>query len=252
MSNRIPVIAGNWKMNKTVGESLDFIKAIVPLVKDVEGKCEVVLGAPFTSLGAMGEALKGTNVELSAQDVYWEKSGAYTGEVAPGMLKDVGCQWSIIGHSERRAYFGETDETINKKAFALYEEGLKPIICVGELLEEREAGKTNDVVSTQIRGCLKDIPADKMKQTVIAYEPVWAIGTGKAATPEMAQEVHAMIRALLAELYGEELASSIRILYGGSVKPSNVSELMGQEDIDGALVGGASLEADSFNALVHH
>lgn len=251
MTQRKPVIAGNWKLFKTIGESLDFVNAFLPLVQGAK-HCEIVICPPFTALSRTAERLKGTNVGLGAQDCYWEESGAFTGEVAPSMIKDAGCRYGIVGHSERRQFFGETDATINKKALALLAAGVTPIICVGELLAEREAGKTEAVVSAQIRGCLKDFSADQMRASIIAYEPVWAIGTGKAATPEMAQEVHALIRKLLKELFNDEVAGAVRILYGGSVKPDNVKALMSQADIDGALVGGASLKADSFSALVHY
>ncbi len=244
------ILAGNWKMNNNQADAKALVEALKPLVKDAT-EVDVVVGPVFTSIAAVAEAISGTNIELSAQNCHWEDSGAFTGEISPSMLKEAGCQYCIIGHSERRQYFGETDENINKKAKALYEQGIKPIICCGETLEEREAGKTMDVVSGQLKGCLADLPADKMKETVLAYEPVWAIGTGKVATKEQAQEVHAMIRGLLVELFGDEVAQAVRIQYGGSVKPDNVKELMAQEDIDGALVGGAALKADSFSAIVN-
>jgi triosephosphate isomerase len=249
MTERIPLIAGNWKMNKTVDEAVDMLVQLKDMIKDVEG-VEAAVCPTFTALYSVGKLLAGTNIALGAQNCYWEEKGAYTGEIAPPMLKEIGCQYCIIGHSERRQYFNETDENINKKATALYKVGIVPIICVGETLEQREKGVTMKVVETQIRGCLAGLPADKVVETVIAYEPVWAIGTGKTATPEQAQEVHAFIRSILTDLYGEDVAQKMRIQYGGSVKPDNVKELMAQPDIDGALVGGASLDAEKFSALI--
>lgn len=248
---RVPVIAGNWKMYKSRKDASDLANALVAKVGTMT-KVEVVLCPPYTSLDAVQGAINSTKIRLGAQNCHWEDQGAFTGEVAPTMLKESGCRYVIIGHSERRQYFGETDENINKKAKALYKHGLTPIICVGETLQEREANKTEQVVSTQVRGCLKDLPADKVAASVVAYEPVWAIGTGKTATKEQAQEVHAVIRRLLAELFGKDVAEQVRIQYGGSVKPQNIRELMAQPDIDGALVGGASLEADSFAAIVQY
>jgi triosephosphate isomerase (TIM) len=246
---RKPILAGNWKMYKTRSEAADLANALAASVGTYP-QADVVVCPTFTSLDAVANAIKGTGIKLGAQNCHFEDQGAFTGEISPVMLKDAGCSFVIVGHSERRQYFGETDEGINRKALALYKHGLIPIICVGETLQEREAGRTSDVVSTQIRGCLKDLPADKVGTSVIAYEPVWAIGTGKTATKEQAQEVHALIRGLLAELYSKDLSEKVRIQYGGSVKPQNVRELMQQTDIDGALVGGASLEADSFTSIV--
>lgn len=246
---RMPILAGNWKMHKNRQEAADLANALAAAVGTYQ-QAEVVLCPTFTSLEAVAGAIRGTRIKLGAQNCHWEEQGAYTGEISPPMLKDAGCQYVIIGHSERRQYFGETDEGINKKAQALYKNGLTPIICVGETLQEREANKTSDVVSTQVRGCLKGLPADKVATSVLAYEPVWAIGTGKTASKEQAQEVHALIRGLLIELYSKDVADQVRIQYGGSVKPQNVRELMQQPDIDGALVGGASLEPDSFAAIV--
>ncbi len=245
------IMAGNWKLNKDRDEAVALVEALMPLVKDAGDGVDVVVGPPFTSIDTVVAAVKGSNVKVSAQNCYFEESGAFTGEIAPSMLKASGVQYCIIGHSERRQFFGETDEGINKKARALYGQGIIPIVCCGELLEDREAGKTNEVVETQLRGSLAGLPADKMKDTVLAYEPVWAIGTGKVATPDQAQEVHATIRALLTELFGEEIAQAVRIQYGGSVKPDNVVELMGKTDIDGALVGGASLKADVFEKIAN-
>jgi triosephosphate isomerase len=243
---RIPVIAANWKMHKTVLEALGFLDAFLPNVKDVSD-VDIVIAPVFTALYASAEKLKGSNVILSSQNVFYEEKGAYTGEIAPLMLKDIGCEYAIIGHSERRQYFGETDETVNKRIKAALGAGLKVIFCIGEMLEQREAGKTNDVLDTQLTGGLKDIGLDDI---VIAYEPVWAIGTGVTATPEQAQETHKFIRGKLAGMYDADTADKVRVLYGGSVKPENVRELMGCPDIDGALVGGASLKPDSFEKLV--
>jgi triosephosphate isomerase (TIM) len=246
---RVPVIAGNWKMFNTVAESLALVRDLKALVADAQG-VEIVVAPVFTAIHAVAEELQGSGIAVSSQDVYWEESGAFTGEVAPSMLKEAGCTYAIIGHSERRQYFGETDETVNKKVKAALKAGLIPIMCVGELLEEREAGKTMQVVAKQIKGGLADLPSDDIAKIIIAYEPVWAIGTGKTATPAQAEEVHKSIRALLAALAGTQVAVGLRILYGGSVKADNVDELMGQEDIDGALVGGASLMAVSFARIV--
>ncbi|MGI8905466.1 MAG: triose-phosphate isomerase [Candidatus Sumerlaeaceae bacterium] len=246
---RTPILAGNWKMYKSRQDAADLANGLAAAVGTYQ-QAEVVLCPTFTSLETVANAIRGTRIKLGAQNCHWEDHGAFTGEISPLMLKDAGCDYVIIGHSERRQFFGETDEGINKKAQALYKHGLTPIICVGETLQDREADKTSDVVSTQLRGCLNGLAADKIAASVIAYEPVWAIGTGKTASKEQAQEVHALIRGLLAELYTRDVAEQVRIQYGGSVKPQNVRELMQQPDIDGALVGGASLEADSFAAIV--
>lgn len=246
---RTPFIAGNWKMNKTVGESVDFAKRLVEAVQGVQG-VEVAIAPPFTALRSVADALEGSPVQLASQNLFWEESGAYTGEVSGPMLVEAGCAYTIIGHSERRQYFGETDATVNRRLFAALAIGLKSIVCIGETLEEREAGQTFNVVGRQLDGGLTNIGAGQMEHIVIAYEPVWAIGTGVTATPEQAEEVHGFIRELLTERYGEGLAESIRILYGGSVKPDNIKDLMACENIDGALVGGASLEVESFAAIV--
>jgi triosephosphate isomerase len=251
MQQRKPIIAGNWKMHKNRKEAADLANALANSVGTLTS-VEVVLCPPYTALEVVGNAIRGTNIRLGAQNCHWADSGAFTGEIAPGMLVDVGCQYVIIGHSERRQYFAETDESINKKAQAAYRHGLIPIICVGETLEQRQGGKTEEVVTAQVRGCLAGLPADKIAASVIAYEPVWAIGTGQTATKEQAQEVHALIRRLVAEMFSPEVAAQIRIQYGGSVKPQNIRELMAQPDIDGALVGGASLEAESFTAIVRY
>ena len=247
---RTPVIAGNWKLFKTIAEATGMVNELKPLVagtKDVE----IVVAPVFTALSRVADVLAGSNVNLAAQDCYWEEEGAFTGEVAPKLLADAGCSHVIIGHSERRQYFGETDETVNKKAKAAIAAGLTAIVCVGETLAEREADKTFAVIETQLKGGLAGFSADLLAKTVIAYEPVWAIGTGKTASDAQAQEVHAFIRSLLAKLFGQVSADAIRILYGGSGKPDNVKGLMSQTDIDGALVGGASLKADSFAAIAN-
>jgi triosephosphate isomerase len=246
---RRPIIAGNWKMYKTVGEA---VKLVEDLKKELSGvkDVEIVVCPPYTALWAVGKVVKGTNIGLGAQDLYWEDEGAYTGEVSPAMLKDVGCQYVIIGHSERRTYFDETNEAVNNKVKAALKHGLTPVVCVGEKLTEREEGKTFHVVEDHVRGVLSDLSAEEAGRAVIAYEPVWAIGTGKTATPAQAEEVHKFIRGLLSKIYSDKLASMVRIQYGGSVKPENIKELMAEEDIDGALVGGASLKADSFAKIV--
>jgi triosephosphate isomerase len=246
---RRPIIAGNWKMNKTVKEALELVKG---LKKELEGvkDVDIVACPPFTVLSEVEKIIQGTNIHLGAQNLYWEDSGAYTGEISAPFLKDTGCKYVIIGHSERRAYFNETNEGVNKKLKAALKHNLIPIVCVGESLEQREKGETFDVVKGHVRGALKDITEEEIKRIIIAYEPVWAIGTGKTATPEQAQEVHNFIRKLLKELYSQEIAGLVRIQYGGSVKPDNVAELMAKDDIDGALVGGASLKIDSFVRIV--
>lgn len=243
------IIAGNWKMNKTVVEAIQLAEEI----KDKYNKfdVDVVLCPPYPDLYAVHQVIKDTPVALGAQNVHWEDMGAFTGEVCAHMLKEVGCQFVIIGHSERRQYFHETDETVNKRVKKALSSGLTPIICVGEVLEERESGKTEQVVETQVRGALAGISKQEAANIVIAYEPVWAIGTGKVATPEQAQQVHKMIRTLLAELYDAAFADSIRIQYGGSMKAENAKELLQQPDIDGGLIGGASLKADSFLGIVN-
>jgi triosephosphate isomerase len=243
---RTPVIAANWKLQKTVREAEEFLDAFIPEVKDA-GDVEVVVAPVFTALQSAGRKMEGTNVELCAQDVYFEESGAFTGEVAPGMLTDVGCKRVIVGHSERRQYFREDDEILNKKAAASLKAGLRVIFCCGESLEQREGGGTNEHLAGQLTSGLKGLDMDRVD---VAYEPIWAIGTGKTATPEMAQETHAFIREHLRGMLGDK-ADSIRILYGGSVKPDNVKGLMQCADIDGALVGGASLKPDSFAKLVN-
>ena len=248
---RRPIIAGNWKMNKSITEALDLIEVLKQEVTSFT-EVDIVVCPPFVFLWPMKKSLEGSNIQLGAQDMYWEGSGAYTGEVSPSMLKDVGCQYVIIGHSERREYFGETNEIINKKLKAAHRYNLLPIVCVGERLAEREGGLTYQVVQDHISGGLNGLTSDQMLKTTIAYEPVWAIGTGKTATSQQAQEVHLFIRERLTDLYGSEISRRVRIQYGGSVKPENISELMGQPDIDGALVGGASLDAQTFTRIVKY
>jgi triosephosphate isomerase len=248
---RKPIIAGNWKMHMTVPEAAELIHGIIPSCKD-NTDVEVVVAPPFTAILAVAVMLKETGIKVAAQNMHHEPKGAFTGEVSAGMLVDAGCEYVIIGHSERRQYFHETDESVNMKLAAALDAGLTPIVCVGETLAEREGGKAFEVIERQLVGGLRDIGPKQMEKTVLAYEPVWAIGTGKTATPAEAQEVHAFIRAWLVKTHGEGVASAVRIQYGGSVKPDNVKELMAKEDIDGALVGGASLKADSFAALVNY
>ncbi|KAB0671049.1 triose-phosphate isomerase [Oryzomonas sagensis] len=247
---RTPVIAGNWKLFKTIGEATGMVNALKPLVAAAKGT-EIVVAPPFTALSRVADALAGSNVHLAAQDCYWEEEGAFTGEVAPKMLRDAGCSHVIIGHSERRQYFGETDATVNKKVKAAINAGLTAIVCVGETLAEREANKTFAVIESQVLGGLEGLPPEALSRVIIAYEPVWAIGTGKTASDAQAQEVHAFIRSLMARCFGQVSADGMRILYGGSVKPDNVRGLMAQPDIDGALVGGASLKAESFAAIAN-
>ena len=243
------IIAGNWKMNKNIGESIDLANSIKRSLYDVE-EVEIVVCPPFTSLSDVNEITMETNIKLGAQDCFWQAEGAFTGEVSAAMLKNVGCEYCIIGHSERRQLFGETNETVNKKLKVLLKENIKPIVCVGEKLEERKSGKTFDIIKDHVVNSLAGISKEEMSRTVIAYEPVWAIGTGVNATKEQAEEAHKYIRTLLGQMHGDEVAKSVRIQYGGSVKPENIRELILQEDVDGALVGGASLKADSFVQLV--
>jgi len=244
---RIPVIAANWKMNKTIDEAQAFLDEFIPLVWNVKG-VEIIIAPPFTALYTVANLLKITSIHLSAQNVFHEEKGAYTGEISPAMLTDIGCSHVIIGHSERRSYFGETDNVVNRKIGAAIKNGLKVIFCIGESLSEREAGLTFDVLKRQIADGLKGISPDAL---IIAYEPVWAIGTGKTATPDQAQEAHKFIRDTLSGTYGPA-SDELRILYGGSVTPDNIDVLMAGPDVDGALVGGASLKADSFAKLVKY
>lgn len=251
MATRLPLIAGNWKMHKTSAETAELLSALVARLPATLSDREVVVAPPFTALEAAARTLHGSPIRLSAQNLHAETHGAFTGEVSGPMLKAVGCQYVIIGHSERRQYYGETDEQIAQKVKAAQRDGLKPIICVGETLAERERGDMFTVISRQIRAGLAGQTAQAIATLVLAYEPIWAIGTGKTASPEQAQEVHATIRQTLDELAGQSSAAAVRIVYGGSVKPDNVDGLLAQPDIDGVLVGGASLQADSFARIVH-
>ena len=241
------LIAGNWKMNKTVPEAIELVRELKERLKGVEDR-DVLVCPPFTALYPVGRELEGSSILMGAQNMFYEEKGAFTGEISPVMLKDVGCSYVILGHSERRHIFGESDELINRKVISAVNHDLIPILCVGETLQEREEGRTQEVVERQVREGLKGLKPEN--EFVIAYEPVWAIGTGRSATPEMAQEVHAFIREILTELFGKEKAEGVRILYGGSVKPENAKGLLEMPDIDGALVGGASLKAESFSAIV--
>ena len=244
---RKAVIAGNWKMNKTPSEAKELLTQIAPLVKDA--RCEVVACVPYVDLAVAVEAVKGTNIKIGAENAHWEEKGAFTGEISTGMLKEVGVEYVVLGHSERRQYFGETDETVNKRTKAVLKGGLKPIVCVGELLWERECNITEEVVARQIKLDLFDVSAEDVKNVVIAYEPVWAIGTGKVATADQAEEVCALIRATLAKLYSKEIADAITIQYGGSMNDANAAELLAKENVDGGLIGGASLVAEKFAAI---
>ena len=246
---RNPIIAGNWKMYKTVHESVVFAKLLRPMVKDVTG-VEIVIAPPFTALHAVAEALRNTNVSVAGQDAYWEKEGPFTGAVSAPMIREAGGEWVIVGHSERRRLFGDTDESVNRKAHAAIAAGLTPIVCIGETLEERERGETLSVLDRQVAGSLAGLTVNQVGDAAIAYEPVWAIGTGRTATTAQAQEAHHHIRARLAALFGGEAAEHCHILYGGSVKPDNVADLVGQDDVDGALIGGASLDVNSFASMV--
>ncbi len=245
---RRPIVAANWKMHKTVAEAVAFVEAFLPGAGELDG-VDIVLAPPFVALDRVAQALAGSRVQLAAQNVHPEPKGAFTGEVAPAMLADLGCAYTIVGHSERRRLFGEIDEFVARKAEALLRHQIRPIVCVGESLEEREAGRTLDVLETQLHGSLARVPPDRAADVVIAYEPVWAIGTGRTATPEQAQEAHAFVRERLAKQMGEA-GRGIRIQYGGSVTPDNVYELMAQPDVDGALVGGASLDPERFLRIV--
>ena len=243
-------IAGNWKMNKSVGEALTLVRELRNAISVVRDRVEVAIAPPFTALHPVGKALEDSNIALAAQNCHASESGAFTGEVSAPMLAELGAKYVILGHSERRQLFGETDAGVNRKTAAVLKAGMLPIVCVGETLEERDGGKTLSVVETQVKGCLAGFDAKQGASFVIAYEPVWAIGTGKTATTRQAQEVHAHIRGLLTGLWGKEAAEQVRIQYGGSVKPENAAELLSQPDIDGALVGGASLKAADFAAIV--
>ena len=245
------LIAGNWKMNKTIAESLELIQGLRSTVDNVS-EVEMLVCPPFTALSEVSKALQGSAIRLGSQNVSEQDNGAFTGEISTDMLKELGVTDVILGHSERRQYYGETNALVATKALKVLAAGLKPVVCIGETLEEREAGKTVDVVTEQTRGSLTGISGEQMAQVVIAYEPVWAIGTGKTATSEQAQETHAAIRAVLKDLYGESVAEQTQILYGGSVKPGNAAELTNCQDIDGALVGGASLDASNFSQIIQN
>ncbi len=250
MSKRTLFIAGNWKMNKTATEAAEILTELKVKVVGFDGKINIAICPTFTALDRAVKTVAGTNIEIGSQDISVHESGAYTGEISASMLLDLGVKYVIIGHSERRQYHGETDELVSKKAKVAFDAGLLPIVCIGETLEERETDKMPEVITTQIKGSLAGLTADEIVKTTIAYEPIWAIGTGKTASPAQAQEVHALIRKLLSDAYGVDVAEKVIIQYGGSVKPDNSAELMGQTDIDGALVGGASLEADVFAGLI--
>ena len=247
-SKRSAVIAGNWKMNKTPNEAKALLNELAPMVKDAD--CEVIACVPFVDLTAALEATEGTNIKIGAENCHWEESGAFTGEISPKMLAEMGVPYVVLGHSERRQYFGETDETVNKRTKAALKAGLKPIVCVGELLWERECDITEEVIARQIKLDLFDVSAEDVKKTIIAYEPVWAIGTGKTATADQAQEVCGFIRATLAKLYGQETADAVTIQYGGSMNAGNCEELLAKPDVDGGLIGGASLVAEKFQPIV--
>jgi triosephosphate isomerase len=247
---RMPVIAGNWKMHKTLHEACALARAIRDGIADVT-HCQVVLAPPYTALAAVAAEIEGSSLILAAQNVHWESKGAFTGEISVPMLIDTGCSMAIIGHSERRQYFGETDATVHRRARAALTSGLQPIVCIGETLEERESGQHHAKVAQQLAGGLDGLTGTSLLRIILAYEPVWAIGTGRTASPETAQEMHAYIRKCLSERFGAA-AQEVRILYGGSVKPDNIDALMQQPDIDGALVGGACLEAESFLRIVHY
>lgn len=246
---RKPIIAGNWKMNKTAAECRELITALVPKVKDA--KCDVVVCVPFTDIALAAELTAGTNIAVGAQNIAWADSGAFTGEISAAMLKEAGATYVIIGHSERRQYFGETDKSVNARLVQALKNGLTPIVCVGELLAERENGKTEDVCATQVKGAFEGISDEDAAKVVIAYEPVWAIGTGKTATDEQANETIGYIRSVVKSLYGDKLANGMRIQYGGSMNAKNVAGLMAQPEIDGGLIGGASLKAEDFSIIVN-
>ncbi len=251
MESRKPLIAGNWKMHKTCPEAVETARALAGMTTDVEG-ADIMIAPPFPALAPVAEALAGSRIGLGAQNLHWEKQGAYTGEVSADMLVSAGCSYVIIGHSERRHVFGETDEAVNKKTRAALAAQLTPVLCVGETESERDAGKTFSILDKQVQKGLDNVNLDAASPLIVAYEPVWAIGTGRTATADQAEEAHAHIRQLLAQQLGRKRADTVRILYGGSVKPENIAELMARDDIDGALVGGASLDADTFSRLIHY
>ena len=248
---RIPVIAGNWKMHKTLAEA----RALSQAIRDGAAQathCQIVIVPPYSALAAVAEVIRGTSLILGAQNVHWEAYGAYTGEISIPMLEDLGCGMVILGHSERRQHFGETDQTVNRRLRAVIRSSLTPIVCIGETLEQREEGSYHTILSQQLAGGLDLLTHQDLLRIILAYEPVWAIGTGRTASPEVAQEVHRSIRTWLAQRFGDETARQVRILYGGSIKPENIADLMRQPDIDGGLVGGASLEAKSFLRIIHY
>ena len=250
MKTRRPLIAGNWKMHKTGQESVDFVNTLIPLVSGA-ADVDIMIAPPFTALTQVAEAVEDTAIQLGAQNVHWESHGAYTGEISSDMLLAARCDQVIIGHSERRQYFGETDDQINRKINVVNQAGLTPVFCIGETEDQRDAGNTFSVLDKQVENGLENLVLEDLTTLVVAYEPVWAIGTGKTATTDQAQEVHAFLRTRIGEMYNQDLADGMRILYGGSVKPSNVKDLMSMPDIDGALVGGASLDPESFAQLVN-
>jgi len=251
MINRVPLVAGNWKMFKTCPEAVETAMQLVRCLSDATG-VEVMIAPPFTALVPVSDALKESNIFLGAQNLFWEIKGAYTGEISPAMLVSAGCRYVIIGHSERRQYFGETDMTVNKKIKAALNARLIPILCIGESENERESDRTYSVLDKQIKNGLRNLVSKDLERIILAYEPIWAIGTGKTATSNQAQEIHQFLRSLLEKCFGTTFSQLIRILYGGSVKPENISELMAMPDIDGALVGGASLDPDTFSNIIHH
>lgn len=246
---RTPIIAGNWKMHNTMAAAAALVSELSALVKDASG-VDIVVCPTFTALAAAAESAKGTNIHIGAQNMHWEAKGAFTGEISAEMLKEIGVEYVVVGHSERREYFGETDETVNKRVKAVLAAGMVPIMCCGESLETRDAGTTNAFVGAQIKAGLAGLTAEQVAGMVVAYEPIWAIGTGKTATSDQANEVCKFIRETIADLFGKDAAEKTRIQYGGSVKPSTIAELMGKSDVDGALVGGASLKADDFSKIV--
>ena len=247
---RKPIIAGNWKMNMTPSQAKELVTDLIPLVKDAA--CDVVVCPPYVDIALVAELVKGTNIQVGTQNIHWAEKGAFTGEISAAMLKEAGAAYAIIGHSERRQYFGETDATVNSRTKAALAAGIVPIICVGESLEQREKGETDAVVSGQVKADLADIPGEAVAGLVIAYEPIWAIGTGKTATDEQANETIGLIRETIASLYGQAVADQVRIQYGGSMNPKNVKGLMAQPQIDGGLIGGASLKAADFAQVVNY
>jgi len=248
---RTPLIAGNFKMFKTVSETVSYVNDLRVLIKDIKG-VDVAIAPPFTSVAAAVEAANGSAIDVGAQNLHWEREGAFTGEISAAMIRDTGARYVIVGHSERRTLFGETNETVNKKTHAALTAGLVPIVCIGETLDQRDRNETMAVLDRQIKDSLDRVTGEQLSGMVLAYEPVWAIGTGRNATPDQAQEVHAFIRKRVTATHGEPAAAAVRILYGGSVKPDNIDGLMAQPDLDGALVGGASLKAESFLRIVHY